>query len=327
MTNRPTLLIVLNLLIFNFGLLVITYKSTLSEKNVPPVLVVPNLQAPEEPPINYKLKTPIPNYLNYHEMVGQLQEWVHETPQLSEIGVYGKSSLGNDLVYFRIHKNPNKPVVLITSAIHGNESWSTGVVMGYIGVILDQYGDDEQITEIVNTTDLYFIPIISPDSYPNRRETDGVDPNRNFPTLQEPNRVSVQSVQALREFFLSLRPAAVISGHTWGRMYLQPYGDTMKDPPHHVDYQRIVGKMAEMSQYTLQKASQIYRRPISGSEVDWYYRRGAFAIVAEYGTHQHPPSETEIISEFNRTFQAFLYFLQEAPKVKVDTSVSWVRAA
>jgi hypothetical protein len=199
--------------------------------------------------------------------------------------------------------------------------------MGYIGTILDQYGDNEQITKIVDSTDLYFVPIVSPDSYPSRRETDGVDPNRDFPTPHNPEKVSVVPIQALREFFLSLRPKAVISGHTWGRVYLQPYGDSMKDPPNHADYQRIVNRMGEMSQYTLIKAYQIYHRPITGSELDWYYRRGSFAIVAEYGTHQRPPTSSEIISEFNRTFQAFLYFLEEGPKVQVDSLISWVRLA
>lgn len=326
MSKRFTLLIALNLLVFNLGLLGITYRS-ISFQKIPTTVVVNQSEPPvprPQPPPDFELTTPVPSYLAYSATVAQLRLWKEEAPEISEVGTYGKSSAGNDLVYFRVF-NPNKssqPVVLVTAAIHGNESWSTGIIMGYIGTMLDQYGNDEQITKIVDTTDVYFVPIVCPDSYPDRRESDGMDPNRNFPTPQNPEAKSVQSVQALREFFLSLRPKAVISGHTWGRVYLQPYGDTMKDPPNHADYQRIVGKMSELSQYGLIKAAQVYRRPISGSEMDWYYRRGAFAIVTEYGTHQHPPTHSEIMSEFNRTFQAFLYFLTEGPKVQVTPTVA-----
>jgi hypothetical protein len=75
----------------------------------------------------------------------------------------------------------------------------------------------------------------------------------------------------------------------------------------------------------------MYNSPIYGTEVDWYYRngafattpnrkrihRGAFAIVMEFGTHQHIPSQSDIDSEFRRTFQAVLYFIKEAPLVEI----------
>lgn len=319
MSKKVLLLLALNLMIFNLGLVGLMSRKPVSQ---PPTIPIEQPILPKEEPINYTLKNPIPAYLSYNELVAQLKSWVSEAPKLAEVGTYGKSIAGKDLVYFHIRspKPEAKPAVLITGAIHGNESWSTAIIMGYIGTLLDQYGDDESITEIINTRELYFVPIVSPDTYPDRREVEGVDPNRDFPTLRDPNKASVKCVQALREFFLSIRPCAAISGHTFGRVYLQPYGDSNQTPPHQSDYTRIVGKMAEMSQYGLEKASHVYRQPIKGTEVDWYYRHGAFAIVAEYGTHQKPPSQAEIVAEFNRTFRAILYFLKESPKVHVEFS-------
>jgi len=58
--------------------------------------------------------------------------------------------------------------------------------------------------------------------------------------------------------------------------------------------------------------------PIYGTEVDWYYRNNSFAVVMEFGTHQRKPTLEEIKFEYNRTNDAFLYFLEKAPTTKLD---------
>lgn len=63
-----------------------------------------------------------------------------------------------------------------------------------------------------------------------------------------------------------------------------------------------------------------YGTPIKGTEIDWYYRHGTFAVVMEMGTHQKPPSVPQIESEFQKTYQAILYYIEEAPKVNVGTN-------
>ena len=40
-----------------------------------------------------------------------------------------------------------KPVILLTSCIHGNEPWSTSTLMGVVGKLLSSYGKDENATE------------------------------------------------------------------------------------------------------------------------------------------------------------------------------------
>ena len=116
----------------------------------------------------------------------------------------------------------------------------------------------------------------------------------------------------------------MISGHTWGRVYLTPYGDRNQLCLNDSDYRRIVGEMGRMSQYSMQRACQMYGHPIHGTEVDWYYRNGAFSIVMEFGTHQRVPSKSDIYTEFNRTFKAVLHFVKEAPLVEVK---KWNKAA
>lgn len=269
-------------------------------------------------PQSYSITTQIPDYQNYPEIVSQIKEWEQEAPDIVEVATYGISSKDKELYFIRINSSPeDKPVVLITASIHGNEPHSTSTIMAFIGTLLHEYGRVPTITELVDTRDIYFVPVVSPDTYPRSRHVDGVDPNRDFPTIRNPNKRSVPPVRALQTLFKQIQPNAVISGHTFGRVYLTPWGDQSRLCPHEDEFQRIVGKMAELSGYRMQRACQMYGHPIYGTEVDWYYRNGAFAIVMEFSTHQRRPTHKEIERELIMTREAILHFIQEAPLVEI----------
>jgi predicted deacylase len=294
---------------------------------------VSSLPLSQPPPItrplvqSFTISNPKPSYQDYDKIVQQLKTWNRESASFTEVGTYGKSTAGKDLYYFKMGNQGSPYKVLITGCIHGNEPLSTSTVMNYIGTLLASYGREPAVTELLNSREVYFIPVISPDSYPHSRHVDGVDPNRDFPGLKNKSHVSVKPIQAVQSFFSQHQFRAVISGHTFGRIYLIPYGDQMVNCPNYSDYQRIVGKMRELSGYDIGRACDNYGRPIYGSEVDWYYKhgayddngrkRGAFAIVMEFGTHQVKPSDADIKVEFDKTYQGVLHFIKEAPLVDV----------
>jgi hypothetical protein len=231
---------------------------------------------------------------------------------------------------------------LITACIHGNEPWSTATMMWYIGDLLQKYNTDLKIKDLLDSREIYFIPVVSPDSYPHSRHVDGVDPNRNF--YETSDKKSVKPVACLQNFFLEIKPNAVLSGHTWGRVYLIPYGDRMENCPDHQEYVKIVGKMSELSDYRYIRACDMYKgngklnnppirtygknlndykvmMPIYGTELDWYYKNGSFPVVMEFGTHQRKPTNEEIEYEFEKTYAAVVYFLHEAPLVEPSSHV------
>jgi len=343
--NKINLLII-NVLIFQLVLLLIFFNDTKSistpiAEDTPPIQHVRPEPKIEEP-IQNNITNPKPDYMTYDQTVSQLKKWNGEAPELTEVGVYGQSSKKKDLYYIRIKnkRNGDKPKVLITACLHGNEPLSSSTTMWYIGSLLDGYGKDEKITFLLDNRDIYFVPVVSPDSYPNSRWVDGVDPNRNFPGPHKPNHRSIPPVKAIQDLFLDIKPKAMISGHTWGRVYLTPYGDRMDNCPDHDEYQRVIGEMSKLSGYRNIRASDLYmsngrlnnppirlfgRRfggytvssPIYGTEVDWYYRGGAFSIVMEFGTHQRIPSRRDTEDEFNRTFKAVQHFIEEGPLVEL----------
>jgi hypothetical protein len=352
MSNRTIVLLVANLLVFAMGVGGILYEKNKHRQPAPPTcLKKPPSEGgtsqidsqPVLPPIKNNITKAQPSYMNYEATVAQLKQWNTEAPEMTEVGVYGKTSRGKDCYYIRLNNKrfslaTDKPRLMITACIHGNEPLASSTVMWYIGTLLDKYGKDEVVTQLLDSRDIYFVPVVSPDSYPSSRHVDGVDPNRDFPGPSRPNHKSTAPVQAIQDLFNKIKPNAVISGHTWGRVYLTPYGDKMQNCPDHDAIMVVMKKMQALSGYRCIRACDmygsngglnnppirtigwndgLYGSPIYGSEVDWYYRNGAFAIVCEFGTHQRIPSDTDTREEFNKTFAAFLVFVREAPVVPV----------
>lgn len=276
----------------------------------------------QEKPKTFNITTKIPEFLTYPQTIEQIKKWKEEAKEIVEVEKYGKSKKGTELFYIRLNpdQNTNKPKVLITACIHGNEPLASGIIMAYIGNLLDQYNKNKEITELVNSRDLYFVPVVSPDSYPESRTVDGVDPNRDFSSPKFPNHQSTPSVASLIDLYWKIRPSAVLSAHTFGRLILTPYGDSYDKSLHEKDYARIVGKMAEMTGYKRIHAAELYSRPIQGTEVDWFYRNGSMAVVVEFGTHQHKPSFSDILNEFKKTKDAITYFINEAPIVPITVA-------
>ena len=258
-------------------------------------------------------------YRSYEEIVSTVKGWESDSSELLETGVYGRMPSGLENFYFKVsnEREAAKNRVLVTACIHGNEPWSTSTVLAYAGRLISEYGRDERVTRILDSTEIYFVPVVSPDTYPHSRLVGGLDPNRDFPSSKNPEKTSVPPVQNLRDFFLDLRPDAVLSGHTYGRVYLVPWGETRSQNPNAEDYERIASRMASMSGYSWKKTSQLYGRPIVGTESDWYHLNGSFAMVVEFGTHQKRPDKRETEAELERTFESFLFFLEESPSVNI----------
>lgn len=258
-------------------------------------------------------------FKSYKEIIQTVCDWGGKNPSLVDVGYYGKTELNNDQFYFKIsnEKNPSKKIVLLTACIHGNEPWSTSTIMAFSGKIISQYGKNEKVTKLINERTIYIIPVVSPDTYPVQRNINGVDPNRNFPTYLDPEKDSITSIKNLRDFFLEIKPNAVLSGHTYGRIFLIPWGDNNGKNPNHKEYERIAYRMCELSNYEFKRVAELYGHPILGTETDWYHRAGSFAMVMEIGNHHGKATKKETMKEIERTFESITYFIEEAPLVKI----------
>jgi hypothetical protein len=129
-------------------------------------------------------------------------------PLLVKQEVIGRSVTGQEILAFKVTNGARllpdgrRPAVLYVSTQHAREWITPEMTRRLMHHVLDGYRGDRQIRQLLNSTELWFVPMANPDGYDytfsterlwrkNLRDNDGdgvitgvdgVDPNRNFPT-------------------------------------------------------------------------------------------------------------------------------------------------
>ncbi len=124
-------------------------------------------------------------YHDYPATKQMLNDFYMDYPDLVNVFSIGKSVLNRDIWCIRItnEKNNNdKYSCLIDGCIHGNE-WEAGETCLYLAeYLLINFGNNETVTNILNTSNVYIVPLFNPDGRQadERWNENGIDLNRNF---------------------------------------------------------------------------------------------------------------------------------------------------
>ena len=228
-------------------------------------------------------------YRSYSEAGGirdELRATAAAHPRLAKLVSIGKSVQGQDILAVKITNNArgvrdgSRPAVLYGAAQHAREWITPEMVRRLMHHVLDSYGSDPQITALVNTTEMWFLPVANPDGYDytftegNRlwrknladndadgviTGSDGVDPNRNFATkwgwdnegsspdvssatYRGPSAGSEPETKALDALFARIRFEHFINYHSAAELLLYGIGWQVSTPsPDDVIYEAMVG--------------------------------------------------------------------------------------
>ncbi len=171
---------------------------------------------------------------------------------------------GRTLYYVRISNNPNvtqnKPQVLYTALTHAREGAGMQQLFYYICYLLENYNTNNDIKNLVDNTEMYFIPCVNPDGYVYNESTDptgggmwrknrknngngsyGIDINRNFgyewgydnsgsspngsdDTYRGAYAFSERESQIVRDFCNQHQIKITINHHTFGNDFIYPWG-------------------------------------------------------------------------------------------------------
>jgi len=125
------------------------------------------------------------DYHDYYGTTQKLHEFNEKYPDLASIFSIGESVLGREIWCIKITNEDNKShkyTCLIDGCIHGIE-WEAGEACLYLAeYLLINFNTNESITRILNTTEVYIVPLANPDGRQNDEfnNDNGVDLNRNF---------------------------------------------------------------------------------------------------------------------------------------------------
>lgn len=206
----------------------------------------------------------------------ELRQIADKYPDLVTLDKYGESMEGRPLHVLRLLTKSGlakKKQVAITSATHGNEISTVEVVFGILNHIIQNRESDTRIKNILDNYELYFLPVINPDGYVRKeRFANGIDPNRDYPWPQKPDRNPNPCIKNVMAFFASHEIKGSIDYHSSGGMIMYPWAYTTKavEANDKKFFHDLTGKMAKLNGYVYGPiATTIYIAP--GSSADYYY--------------------------------------------------------
>jgi murein tripeptide amidase MpaA len=108
------------------------------------------------------------HYFTNEELETVLKSWADEFPTLIKLEAIGASHKGQSIwlltiTNFSTGPDLEKPAVWMDGNIHATELAGTTTVLYILHHILEQYGKDEQITHLLDTSTFYAVPRINPD--------------------------------------------------------------------------------------------------------------------------------------------------------------------
>ncbi|MEN9700390.1 MAG: hypothetical protein RLZZ301_1588, partial [Bacteroidota bacterium] len=188
---------------------------------------------------------------------------------------------------------------------HAREPMSLMETIFFMWYVLENYGTNEEITYLVNNTQLFFVPCLNPDGYVYNQTTNptgggmwrknrrlnsggsyGVDLNRNYSygwgttgttsvqtdeTYCGTAAFSEPETQAMRWLVQHNDFEMAFNAHTYAKDILFPIGTTVAEyADHHAWLLAHTNHMVEQNGYTSMKSSGLY--PASGDSDDYMYK-------------------------------------------------------
>ncbi|MEM6773170.1 MAG: M14 family zinc carboxypeptidase, partial [Bacteroidota bacterium] len=199
-----------------------------------------------------------------------------------------------------------QPQVFYNAIHHAREPASLQQLVFFMWYLLENYATDAEVRDIVDNTELYFMPCVNPDGYvyneltdpngggfwrKNRRDGVGVDNNRNYNYVTpdgtsvfntsgvsgDPNGQTYPGTEAFSEpenrgtrYFIEQREfTVVLNNHTFGELLLFPFGYARERTEDDDIFEAISAEMVSANGYNNILSADLY--PASGDSDDFGY--------------------------------------------------------
>lgn len=277
-----------------FIVLVPTHKTSAFLRLAPVAELLPE-EAPLEPEA-------LSGYRDFTAVEGTLKKIAESHPDIAHLETYGQSTDGRPLYVLKISDHvatdeAGEPRLLLDAATHGDEIITTEVLLRLLEELVNGYGSDNRLTDLINKNAIYFAPVVNPDGFVKRaRYADGVDPNRQYPYPSKPNQRPIGIIQSLMDLVAKHQFHGAVTFHAYGEMVMYPWGYTregINDANDLAEFETLTKKMAEQNNYAAGSIADVIY-VAKGSSADYYYwKHQTKAIAVEVG-HSKSPSSSQI---------------------------------
>lgn len=254
-------------------------------------------------------------YFTYIEVKRQLDSMRLLYPSLiSTIDSIGSSDEGRAIWAAKISDKPtidepNEPEVLFTSLHHAREPAGMMTALYYMWWLLENHGIDPEATYLVNSRQVWFIPVVNPDGYVYNQTTNpsggglwrknrhnngdgtfGVDLNRNYGSFEmwnAPNGGSSTSTssttyrgtvpfseketQAIDGFMRSHNIKLCLNYHTYSRLLVVPWGYLSAESGDSLTYREFAFDLVADNRYASGTDMQTVNYSTRGNSDDYMF--------------------------------------------------------
>ena len=254
---------------------------------------------------------------SYEEMVEAIQAAEAAHPDIVRIHDIGdgwdkiRGWADRDIWAVKISDNvdteeTDEPEVLYIACHHGSEIMGVEILLSFMDYLLDRYGSDSEVTLLVDSRQLWLVPILNPDGHAltfsgvgwrkNKRDNDGdgifdtsidgVDLNRNYGYMwgiddagsspnfsawnhRGPYAFSEPESRAIRDLANAHRFIISLSYHSCGSLWLYSWQYTRENTPDHDTFVHLASNCVAYNGYTPMPQWAWYL--VNGGSEDWLY--------------------------------------------------------
>jgi hypothetical protein len=275
---------------------------------------------------------------NYLETIAELQSVAAANPSICVLDTIGYTLEGRTILAIKVSDNPSvnedEAALLYVGVHHAREIISVEIPLYFLDHLVDNYGSDPLITQLVNEREIWILPMLNADGHSvveggtdwrkNKRDNnsngyfdsnDGVDPNRNYGYMWGYDDIgsspywssevyrgtgpfSEPCTDAVRAFAERENFDTGISFHSHGRWILYPWGYIPQDTPDHDLFSALGESMAVYNGYAPGNAASGLIYITNGDTDDWMYGEQTTKEKSLFFTFEvgtsFYPSESEI---------------------------------
>lgn len=273
------------------------------------------------------------DYPSPEQVESQLKTLAAKNTQLTKLFSIGKSEQGRELWCIRLSKAVGDqtlklPEVKYIANMHGDEILGRELMLKFVADLIENYGKDENVTRLLETTDVYIIPSMNPDGAALRRRGNAsfIDLNRDFPDFStSDNRDTPQGraieTQAVMAFQKQHKFVLSANFHGGAEVVNYPWDTTDERHPEENWMKQVSLLYAGLVSYITDSGAfpqGIVRGydwyEVDGGMQDWsYYWYRDKQVTIELAQSKWPPFR-EVDYYYRENRNALIQYLLAAPK-------------